>query len=124
MTTTLEELREEWGFASSFTLDDAIDQWRRLVAELERGYEGTIYDFESEVEFREDLELVIAELPPADRHQLAAELARLDSRFLASTRASDLPLLAAPGGARLALWAREPSKIKSVDPDVKVTWRA
>jgi hypothetical protein len=114
---TFEELRADWGYVATFTRDDAIAKWQRFASEVEAGYRGTLYEYEAELSFREGLDLIANE-------DEAERLRSADARFIAATVATDHPMLQPPDDARLPIWRRLPSRLRSVDPEVEATWRS
>ncbi len=68
------------------SLEERIESWRELVAEIEAGYPFTIDDYWNDVDTRTIVEQALEVLSPNGRSTLARVLAPLDERFLRATR--------------------------------------
>jgi hypothetical protein len=70
------------------TLNGLIGGWRELVERIEAGYDWSIYEYFNDLHVRAMLQAVI-DGAPALRSWIEAEVAPLDDRFRAATRAGD-----------------------------------
>jgi hypothetical protein len=68
------------------TLNGLIRGWRALVEQIERGYDWSIYEYFNDLHVRSMLQAVI-DRAPAIRAWVQREVAPLDERFRAATRA-------------------------------------
>ena len=57
---------------------EMLDEWRRVVREIEAGYSWNVYQYHNDLSVRDRLEAAIADDP-----ELAAEVAEVDARFRA-----------------------------------------
>ena len=109
LDAVLAAIREEWGFAPTYGLDGLLRSWQRCVEELESPEGIETYFLEHAVSLRDELDRVVLQVSPRLASELALGLAPLDQRFMASTKASDTPLLPALDGEVLhERWFREP----------------
>ena len=74
------------------SLGSLIQDWRRLIAAVERGYEDSIYEYTNDLSVRDRLERVIACASSGLRAQLEGVLAAEDKRFEAATEEAARPL--------------------------------
>jgi len=74
------------------SLGSLLQDWRRFIAAVERGYEDSIYEYTNDLSVRDRLERVIACASPGLRGQLEGTLAAEDKRFEAATEEAARPL--------------------------------
>jgi len=74
------------------SLGSLLQDWRRFIAAVERGYEDSIYEYTNDLSVRDRLERVIACASPGLRAQLEGVLAAEDKRFEAATEEAARPL--------------------------------
>ena len=74
------------------SLGSLIQDWRRFIAAVERGYEDSIYEYTNDLSVRHRLERVIAAASPELRAQLERAVAEDDRRFTAATEEAAKPL--------------------------------
>jgi hypothetical protein len=63
-----------------------VEEWGRLVKEVEAGYQLTIYDYHNDLDVRGTIEDVLQQLKPDDRRTVKHDVDVLDRRFVAATR--------------------------------------
>jgi hypothetical protein len=83
------------------TLGALLQDWRRFVGEVERGYDDSIYEYTNDIAVRDRLERVVAGASPGLRAQLERALADDDRRFAAATEAAARPLGRSPWAQRV-----------------------
>jgi hypothetical protein len=74
------------------SLGSLLQDWRRFIAAVERGYDDSIYEYTNDLSVRDRLERVIAGASPGLREQLEGTLAADDKRFEAATEEAARPL--------------------------------
>lgn len=74
------------------SLGSLLQDWRRFVAAVERGYGDSIYEYTNDLTVRDRLERVVAGASPGLRGQLEHALAAADARFDAATEEAARPL--------------------------------
>jgi hypothetical protein len=74
------------------SLGALLQDWSRLVTEVERGYDDSIYEYTNDISVRDRLERVIARASPGLRAQLERAVAEDDRRFAAATEEAARPL--------------------------------
>jgi hypothetical protein len=74
------------------SLGALLQDWNRLVTEVERGYDDSIYEYTNDISVRDRLERVIARASPGLRAQLEGAVAEDDRRFAAATEEAARPL--------------------------------
>ena len=74
------------------SLGSLLQEWRRFVSTVERGYEDSIYEYTNDLSVRDRLERVVAGASPGLRAQLEGVLATEDGRFEAATEEAARPL--------------------------------
>ena len=74
------------------TLGALLNDWSRLVTQVERGYDDSIYEYENDLSVRDRLERLVAGASPGLRVQLERALAADDGRFTAATEETERPL--------------------------------
>ncbi len=67
------------------SLRGLLTRWSGFVAEVERGYELTVYDFTNDLSTRDHIEEVLTALPGELQVRLAAKVKQTDERFMAAT---------------------------------------
>jgi len=92
------------------TLNSLLNNWRRFVADVERGYPVGAYDYDNDLASRDLLQDLLEQGPVALQTQLTALLVPWDERFRVATdqpteRASDDLL------AERWWWGRVPKKV-------------
>ena len=75
----------EQGWRRVFTLDEMLDAWAALVAEIEQGYDQTVDEYTNDLSCRRWLAAAWPMLTARVRAHRQAELDALDERFLAAT---------------------------------------
>ena len=103
----LAELAERSGRAVS--LGAMLRGWSGFVAEVERGYDDSIYEYTNDLSVRDRLDDVAAGAGPGLRAKLDAALAADDRRFAAATEAPARALDAAKAASRW-WWRRVPAR--------------
>lgn len=91
---------------SPATLGGLLKQWDQLIAEVERGYRFTVYDYTNDLSVRDDLEHLISGVSPDLRQRLTAGPKPLDERFELATE--DAPRFLQPRPHKW--WRRVPRK--------------
>ena len=86
----LAELAERSGREDS--LDAMLHRWSRLVTQVERGYDDSIYEYTNDLSVRDRLERVVQGARPGLRAKLEGRVAEDDRRFDAATEDSRRPL--------------------------------
>src|SRR5579864_4235503 len=68
-----------------------VDRWRKFVGSVEIGYPFTVYDYHDDLDIRGLLQDVLDRLTAAEQTDIvkSIDLADLDSRFMAATRATN-----------------------------------
>jgi hypothetical protein len=106
------------GWRKALTLNEMLEAWASLVAEVERGYDQMVYEYTNDMACRDWLSVVWPMLTDRVRDARGEELEALDARFMAATEDDD---------GRLPLrrfyrnedkdgwwWRRRPSKVTGV----------
>ncbi len=93
IATLMDALRDEWGFASSFGLDDLLNRWAAFVNDVEKGYSLMLEDYTQELAIRDSVEDLKEKLPERLRSEVEGLLQPLDQRFRFLTRTTKEPLL-------------------------------
>ncbi|MBI4422096.1 MAG: hypothetical protein HY554_00120 [Elusimicrobia bacterium] len=88
--------------------DALLSQWRSFVAEVERGYSWTLYEYQNDLSVRDQIDEILKALPASMRHQLSAPLAEADRRFEDATAPCARPVIR--GERRLGAWYRRVPK--------------
>jgi hypothetical protein len=83
------------------SLGALLQDWSRLVTEVERGYDDSIYEYTNDISVRDRLERVIARASPGLRAQLEGAVAEDDRRFAAATEEAARPLGTSPWAQRV-----------------------
>jgi hypothetical protein len=83
------------------SLGALLQDWNRLVTEVERGYDDSIYEYTNDISVRDRLERVIARASPGLRAQLERAVAEDDRRFAAATEEAARPLGKSPWAQRV-----------------------
>jgi len=81
------------------SLGSLLQDWKRFVTAVERGYDDSIYEYTNDLSVRDRLERVLAGASPGLRAQLERALAADDARFEAATGEAARPL-----GATYTTW--------------------
>ena len=81
------------------SLGTLLSGWSALVAQVERGYDDSIYEYTNDLSVRDRLERVVGGAGPGLRAKLEAALAADDGRFDAATEDGARPL-GESGGSR------------------------
>jgi hypothetical protein len=74
------------------TLGALLNRWSRLVTQVERGYDDSIYEYENDLSVRDRLEDLVTAASPGLRARLEHAVAADDRRFTAATEELDPPL--------------------------------
>jgi hypothetical protein len=74
------------------SLGSLLQDWRRFVGAVERGYDDSIYEYTNDLSVRDRLERVVAGASPGLRVQLERALAAADARFKTATEEAARPL--------------------------------
>lgn len=91
------------------TLNTLLNNWRRFVAYVERGYPVGAYDYDNDLASRDLLQELLEQGPTAVQAQLSALLTPWDERFRTATSERFEPLIRNPPGNRW-WWHRVPKK--------------
>jgi hypothetical protein len=81
------------------SLGSLLQEWKRFVTAVERGYDDSIYEYTNDLSVRDRLERVLAGASPGLRAQLERALAAEDARFEAATEEAARPI-----GATYTTW--------------------
>lgn len=79
-----QELRDR-GLRNEFSLNELFEEWAALVAQVERGYSWTVYEYTNEMACRDLISAIWPMLTDRVRDARAEELGSLDARFKAAT---------------------------------------
>lgn len=104
----LSEWQRNWGWARQPSLSELLDRWQSFVVGVQAGYKLTLDDYSLELAIRDDLDVIIQQLTPALRGQVAAVLLPWDTRMLAATESIVEPLPGAPDAPSSIWWSRIP----------------
>jgi hypothetical protein len=97
--------------APAVSFRELVAGWESFVRQVERGYDGSIYEYTNDLSIRDRLQRVLA-AAPADLARRAADLlGPADERFQAATRPSIRPVAPGVRGDRAAWWFRVPLKL-------------
>ncbi|MBI5202493.1 MAG: hypothetical protein HY925_12955 [Elusimicrobia bacterium] len=90
--------------------DGLLSKWRAFVADVERGYGWTLYDYQNDLSVRDEIERVVRSVPASVRRQLSEPLAEADRKFASATEPSPRPVLR--GGAPDHAWYKRVPKVR------------
>jgi len=90
--------------------DSLLSKWRAFVAEVERGYGWTLYDYQNDLSVRDEIDQVLRAVPASVRRQLSEPLAEADRMFERATEASTRSILR--GRVREGAWYRRVPKVR------------
>jgi hypothetical protein len=74
------------------SLNKLFAQWAEFVRAVERGYDGSIYEYTNDLCVRDRLQSLIAASSPTLRAKLEKSLAPVDERFTVATEPAARPL--------------------------------
>ena len=94
----------------SLRFTDFIGRWRHFVAQVERGYDDSIYEYTNDLSVRDRLARVVQGAGAGLRGELERVLADDDGRFEAATEASARPLGAFGEAGGPWWWRRVPRR--------------
>ena len=83
------------------SLHQLLQRWSYFVAQVERGYEGSIYEYTNDLSTRDLLEEILLKVARSFHDRLSGAVRPWDDRFHEATRKITRPL--APGVAQDAL---------------------
>ena len=83
------------------SLGELLRRWSDLVAQVERGYDDSIYEYTNDLAVRTRLDEVAAAAGPGLRAKLDGALAEDDRRFTAATEEAARPLGRSPWAHRV-----------------------
>lgn len=87
----VEAFRTGGKVARHVTLQGLLDAWSGLVAEVERGYEASIYEYANDVDSRPILDRVASSATPEARESLHRWLQPWDERYETATVRATAP---------------------------------
>ncbi len=93
------------------SLDDLIARWSSLTAEVEKGYNDSIYEYTNDLGTRDLLARINSELSEDGQNKLASMLAPLDDRFLLATIPLSQSIRAGKDELSAWWWYRAPRKL-------------
>lgn len=104
---------------SKVRYDALLSKWRAFVADVERGYTWTLYEYQTDLSVRDQIEGVLKSVPAAVRKQLSEPLAEADRRFEDATAPSLRPVMR--GERKLGSWYLRVPKIRvgELEDDLK-----
>ncbi len=79
------------GEPESYLLD-LLENWSDVVAHIERGYNLTIYDYENDIMWRDEIDEVMQLLTDSGRKAYAELVAPMDERFVRATIEVPIPI--------------------------------
>lgn len=88
-----------------------LKQWARFVANVERGYSNSIYEYTNDMSVRDVIAAVMAELPPDLEQKVAKALKPWDDRFLKATVPAKRSLAQRRVSPEAIWWSRVPKKL-------------
>lgn len=93
------------------SLDELLHKWRDVVRHVERGYDGSIYEYTNDLSVRDLLERILISAPQSLREKLLVVLHPWEDRFNGATREVSRPV--APGRVQEAFrwWFRIPIRM-------------
>jgi ribosomal protein L16 Arg81 hydroxylase len=94
------------------SLQKLLDRWSRVVAQVEQGYEYSIYEYTNDLSVRDLLEEILSETPQALRGKLAQAIQVWDDRFLEATRRVEKPLASTATCDLSHWWFRIPKSLE------------
>jgi hypothetical protein len=103
----LERLDRDSGRPAS--LNDLLSRWQAFVAEVERGYDDSIYEYTNDLSVRDRLDALVKEASPSLKAKLETAVAPTDQRFMDATDEAGRPLSEA-GGELAQWWHRVPRR--------------
>lgn len=86
------------------TLHGLINDWIRLIDEIERGYQFTIYDYTNDLSIRDFLEKIKTILSNDGQTKISELIKPIDEKFLAVTRVVNRPLLESLNDEHQPFW--------------------
>ncbi|UCB56615.1 MAG: hypothetical protein JSV30_05240 [Candidatus Omnitrophota bacterium] len=95
-----------------FTLDSLLGKWSAFIADVEKGYSGTVYDYTNDLSVRDLLEELIIEAPPNAGAKLMAAIQKLDQKFIKLTQEAAFPFGSWQEGKAPFWWKRIPLKLR------------
>lgn len=94
-----------------FTLNSLLGKWSAFIAEVEKGYSGTVYDYTNDLSVRDLLEELITEAPPNAGAKLMAAIQKCDQKFIRLTKEAAFPFGSWQEGEAPFWWKRIPLKL-------------
>ena len=95
-----------------FTLDKLILDWQVFVANVERGYGRSIYEYTNDLTVRDMLDEIANEATANVARLIATRVGRFDERYRDATLPRSTPLLREPAGVRNRWWwSRAPKRV-------------
>lgn len=89
-----------------------LENWSDAVADIERGYNLTIYNYENDISRRDSIDEVMQLLSEAGREAYAELLAPIDERFVQATFEVPIPISPlAEGSLERWWWRRVPKRM-------------
>ena len=92
------------------SLNDLMNKWGSFVAEIERGYGDSIYEYTNSLSVRDVLEDVCSGVPTAVREIIERALRQVDDRFESATTQSAKPIVAGTAD-KSDRWFRVPKNL-------------
>lgn len=80
------------GWTVRWSINQVVDGWTSLVVQIERGYDGCVYELTNDLSVRECAERMVELASPRVAGLLTEHLSRPDERYRAATRALDRSL--------------------------------
>lgn len=85
----LTELSQKVKYQQS--LNQLFSRWRRFCVEIQRGFSGTVYDYENELSVRDILEEIARSLSEDGRQKIQEHIKHDDNIFILATQKSVVP---------------------------------
>ncbi len=91
----LNEVLSKWSMRakSRVSLDGLLSRWENFVAEVERGYGSSIYDYANDLSVRDVLDDVLESLPAVTAAKIRPRVEPWDERFEQATRTVQRPVV-------------------------------
>jgi len=88
-----------------------LQKWEDFVAQVEKGYEGSIYEYTNDLSIRDVLEDILLKAPLSLHDKLIQRVQPWDDRLHETTRKTSVPLAPAVPQDAPSWWFRIPKKL-------------
>jgi hypothetical protein len=94
-----------------FSLSYLLQKWGDFVAQVDKGFEGSIYEYTNDLSIRDVLEEILLKAPPSLHDKIMQRVQPWDDRLHEVTRKASRPLAPGVPPDAPSWWLRIPKKL-------------